>query len=286
MPKHPLTHALSLLTLLGASLLVYACGGSDSSGNGGNGDNSCTVAGQKCAGGCDASLGCLECSSDSQCSSPKPICVLGRCEECGENADCGAAAVCFPEDFKCESACAGNGDCPGDAPLCDTATGVCVGCLSAADCTDSEKPFCTPEHRQCGECVSNDDCGAAKPVCDQEDNECKECLVDSHCNAGYSCGADAKCHFACDSNADCNDDSKPLCDLDSQSCVECLDDTDCPAAAPVCDGKNCHGCITAADCVDPLAPVCKGDKCVQCEKDTDCTDPTKPKCDKELCVAG
>lgn len=276
---------LSALTLLGTSLLVNACSSSDGS-SGGGGDGSCTVGGQKCAGGCDPTLGCIECSSDTQCGSPKPICVLGRCEECGTSADCGAAARCYPKDFKCDAACASDGECPGDSPHCDVPSGVCVGCLANADCTEPSKPICSAEHQQCAECGNNDDCSAAKPVCDDGDGKCKECLVDSHCPSGLSCGADAKCHFACNSNADCNDGEKVLCDLASQSCVECLDGGDCPALLPVCNGKSCVGCVSDTDCADPLTPICKGDSCVECDKDQDCVDPTKPKCDKNVCTAG
>lgn len=303
------TKVIALVGLsFGAALLTVSCGDGGSSGGPVTTDSTCSVGGTKCAGGCTPTVGCAECATNLDCNEAgKPICVLGKCQECGVAADCGAGKSCWPNEFKCNPACAANQDCSGDSPICDLSTGACVGCLSSADCAGvKEMPICEPSHAQCAECASNADCGVAAPACDLNDGKCHECLVDSDCKAPSLCGVDRKCHFSCATNADCADPNKPLCDPGGKDCVECLINTDCGAAAPacaadhkcvqcvvsadckdpatpVCEGEKCVGCASAADCIDPLKPVCKGGACIQCDKDTDCKDPNFPKCSGQMC---
>ena len=277
----------AIATFIVTGIFAVACSSGTNSGTSSNNSNDeCTFGGDKCAAGCSETLGCMQCAADSMCGAGSPFCVLGRCEECRGTTDCGVGKTCYPRDNKCEAACTSNADCPGDSPICDmtSGSGICVGCLSSADCKDSGKPLCDPDRRQCGECVTSNDCGAAAPACDRNDGKCEECLVDDHCPAGTLCGTDEKCHAACVSNADCKDAGKPVCDLGSRNCVECLTNAECGAAQPVCDGKSCRVCATNADCTNPMMPVCKDkNSCVQCDKDTDCP-VDKPKCDKQVCI--
>ncbi len=276
--------ALTILALAGAfSAVVPACSGSD----GGPSGSGCAIGGDKCAYGCTANIGCTECVSDADCSdSGKPACALGKCQECGPGAGCGAAEACFPRDFKCQAQCATDSDCPGDAPICLADSGVCVGCQGDADCAgDSGNPICDPTRSQCSECGSPADCGAAAPVCDRNDGKCHECLVDSDCTLPRACGVDRKCHLACSSNVDCDDAGKPFCDLAERDCVECLGNQDCGAAAPICSDRKCAECGVDADCRDPAAAICKGEDCVECAADPDCSDPTRPLCKGDVCVA-
>lgn len=293
--------------LLGSALVALSCGGDEATGSAGGGPG-CSIGGSKCQYGCTASLGCTECATDLDCKDAgKPACVLGKCHECEVSADCATGQACFPKDHKCMPACAGDGDCPGDAPICKTDTGACLGCLADADCASiKDAPVCEPTRAQCSACASNADCGAAAPACDLSDGKCHECLVDSNCSAPSLCGVDRKCHATCLLNSDCTDVNKPICDLSSKDCVECLSGSDCPAsapacsagnkcvacvvnldckdpAAPICQGDKCVGCAASADCADPLKPVCKGGACVQCDKDTDCIDPAFPKCSNQQC---
>jgi len=246
----------------------------------------CGIGGLKCDHGCTPSLGCTECVSDAECTDPgKPACVLGKCRECGPEASCGAAQACFPRDAKCETRCEIDGDCPGDAPICLTDSGVCVGCRTSDDCSSTGAPICEPVRAQCAECASSADCGAANPACDLNDGKCHECLVDADCAPPTVCGVDRKCHRVCSSNADCNDDGKPFCNPESRDCVACLSSAHCGASEPLCDNFKCVECAGSADCVDPSKPVCKGEVCVQCDKDDDCADPDFPKCSSQECVA-
>lgn len=265
------------------ALLAPACGGGNSNGGG----SGCTLGGAKCAYGCTAGLGCTNCVADADCKdSGKPACVLGQCQQCGPTKDCGAAQACFPKDSKCHARCTTDTDCPGDAPICLTDSGTCVGCQGDVDCAASKgTPLCSAARAQCAECASPADCGARAPACDLNDGSCHECLVDADCGTPRACGADRKCHLACSADNDCDDLKKPFCDLSSRDCVACLGNQDCGSAAPFCKGDQCVACAADSDCADPGLPICKGDVCVQCDKDQDCLDPAFPTCSKQLCTA-
>lgn len=298
--------AFTLLALAGTvSALVSACSSNDS----GPSNSGCAIGGNKCRYGCTENIGCTECVSNADCgNSGKGACVLGKCQECGPSAACAAGEACFPKDFKCQAQCSADSDCPGDAPICLTASGICVGCQGDVDCaSDKANPICDPTRAQCSQCASPADCGAAAPVCDLNDGKCHECLIDSDCAAPRACGVDRKCHSACRFDADCDDAKKPFCELGERECVECLGNKDCGAAAPICNkgkcaecagdadcsdptaafckGEHCVACVSNEDCPNPALPLCKGDTCVACEKDKDCPDPMFPKCSKQQCVA-
>lgn len=282
----PTLRLTSLLLTAALSLCATMSCGGDEDEPGADADRSCGIGGTKCAHGCTPSLGCTECASDAECTDPgKPACVLGKCRECGPEASCGAAQACFPRDYKCETRCESDGDCPGDEPICVNESGTCVGCRTDADCASSPgTPICEPLRAQCSECASNADCGAANPACDLNDGKCHECLVDANCPPGTLCGVDRKCHRSCSSNADCDDAGKPFCDLGSHDCVACLVNTDCGSAEPICRDFKCVECDGNGDCVDPIAPICVGDRCRECGVDDDCADPAKPVCKGEICV--
>ncbi|MFS8070656.1 MAG: hypothetical protein ACMG6S_30190, partial [Byssovorax sp.] len=113
------------VALVASTLLAASCGGSGDSGTLGTGSGAgtpgdeCVRAGAKCALGCEANLGCVECKGDTDCRPGAPVCVLGKCEACGDNTDCGTGKACFPREHTCQTKCAGNQDCGGDQPLCD-----------------------------------------------------------------------------------------------------------------------------------------------------------------------
>src|SRR5688572_7322837 len=116
-----------LVTVTVAALLVGAvpsCGDSDDGGS----DGSCARGGDPCDTFCSGEPGCVECASNSDCGPGEPRCVAGRCEACADNDDCGTGQVCHPREHTCGLACASDGDCDDQAPLCDTASGQCVGC--------------------------------------------------------------------------------------------------------------------------------------------------------------
>src|ERR1700687_2498672 len=106
---------LAARVLLAAIGLAAACGGSSgstlggaggpaggSAGCGPNGTNACQPNQQ-----CDPTLGCVECTSDSQCPAISRFCQAGSCVVCRRDADCssGATPACWPADHTCHPAC-------------------------------------------------------------------------------------------------------------------------------------------------------------------------------------
>jgi hypothetical protein len=78
------------------------------------------------------------CTSDAQCAA-KGLCINGGCvvpASCRSNADCKADEICNAQGF-CQvapsnMACASSADC-GDL-ICDTASKMCVACMTDAAC--------------------------------------------------------------------------------------------------------------------------------------------------------
>lgn len=264
-----------MVALVGATLLGASCGGGSSISG-----SECSRGGARCKFDCAPNLGCVECAADSDCEPGAPFCVLGRCEACRDAADCGTGQACFPREHTCKPKCAANADCgpERETPLCDVATGACVGCLEETDCP-AGKPVCEPTRAQCSACASDADCGAAAPACNLQEGKCEQCLVDADCDGAFVCEGDHKCHPACGDDGDCPDPGRKFCDLEKRSCVECLADMNCGAAAPVCkdDGK-CVQCVVNMDC-PMLSPICEKERCVECERDEDCP-ADRPKCEK------
>src|SRR5580693_136042 len=128
----------------------------------------CTNGTYRCFAGqlCDPALGCVQCETNANCPPPgaaaagAKVCVLGSCEVCGTNADCAAGEVCFPSNHTCHASCVADaGECAasGRAPICDQATGACVGCVTATDCP-MRAPVCDPTTQQCAQCATSADC--------------------------------------------------------------------------------------------------------------------------------
>src|SRR5690242_3734021 len=166
------TMMMGALVFAGVALLGASCGGGP-----GTNDN-CVRGGVQCPLGCAENLGCVSCDDAHACPpTGAPFCVLGRCEECSTTKDCGAGQACFPSDHNCRTACLSNANCPDqDEPICDLATGACVGCIPNMTQCPLERPICDPTRRRCSECASDADCGAAKPACNLQDGECEQCL--------------------------------------------------------------------------------------------------------------
>jgi hypothetical protein len=223
---------------IGAMAAPAACGGSDttfdegapSGGAGATGAGAagaCSVEGRACDPLlCDPGLGCVECTKDGDCGAVEPACVAGRCEQCGDNADCKTpGTACFPKDHTCQPACQSAASCNGDAPICDQATGACVGCKVPADCMP-DAPICSELTKQCVECQKNGECGAAEPFCDLEAGKCRQCLLDGQCAAGMLC-IDHSCQKAPSSS----------CGAGQKDCgpgVGCVD--------PSADPRHCGAC--------------------------------------------
>ncbi|MBS2014540.1 MAG: hypothetical protein JST00_16760 [Deltaproteobacteria bacterium] len=240
---------------------------------------------------CDVALGCVDCISDGDCTAAgrDPFCILGRCEACRTNNDCGTAQpVCLPADHRCGSSCIGDAavTCRGDAPLCNTTTGACVGCRTASDCP-ATSPICEPTTSQCVACTQSSQCPAARPKCDLGRFECVQCVINADCPAGQACDGEGRCIVKCTADTQCTNPNRAKCNVATGACVECLDATQCAgkAATPICDTNRsrCVQCVTNAQCGDGGTPFCKDSECIQCRNDNDCA--PADKCDKGTCVA-
>jgi hypothetical protein len=184
------------------------------------------------AADCPGSEACVNqscsCAADSACPASTPVCIVdaGGPPMCGcaGNSSCpGKDQVCDPSrgpGGACVISCAEDaGVCLADTgtgqSFCDTQSGLCVECLTAAQCTQSDAPICL--QGQCAECATDQDCApdagtpyclvsqgglcvqctsaaqcpAANPGCDSSSWTCGSCTLSSDCPAGETCNADA-----------------------------------------------------------------------------------------------
>jgi hypothetical protein len=138
--------------------------------------------------------------------------------------------------------CQNSLECPSNK-VCDRAIGMCVACVTAADCpADNE---CTARH-----CVPITPCATSlecpqNQVCDTAAGRCVACLGDADCvDVTMKCVAKS-CRTECVSDRTC----APLgllCDPASGSCVLCVGQTDCPSGQ-VCRANSCENAICPPD---------------------------------------
>lgn len=246
---------------------------------------------------CGHGLGDVACSADRDCPSPQS-CVAGHCASvgfcvgsaaCNNDAACGAGqhcanGCCQPGD---SGACARDADCSSHpkTPVCDTAKGACVACLTARDCG---RGFAC-ENEQCvalAGCSKDTDCPTATPRCDTQLNSCVECLSSSDCLnlSRPSCSADHTCVAvqACTGDGQCAKPT-PRCLVSGGRCVACLTNADCVAPMQcdqshnVCLQPSATSCTNEAGCAsNAVDPHClpgsngKPGVCVQCLNDGQC----------------
>ncbi len=208
-----------------------------------------------CPGGEACSGGTCGCTSDQACPAATPNCILdggpGVCGCAGNGSCSGANEICDPSQGAagaCVLSCAAPGGvCLANSAtgqgVCDTGSGLCVECLTNAQCTDALSPFCVAG--SCAQCGADPDCAAADagtPFCSQSlGGLCVECTQASQCPA-----------------------DNQGCDSSSGSCGSCTYNSDCPAGlgcsassglcAPFCGttaasgASDCAGCATSTDC--------------------------------------
>jgi hypothetical protein len=240
---------------------------------------------------CDPSLGCVQCVTNPDCTGTNKFCIRGRCEACSSNADCGVAApACSPVDHLCHLSCLNDGGarCQGQTPLCDPATGACVGCQTNTDCP-ATAPLCDPTTKSCVQCEANSDCPASQPRCFLANNTCVACIVNADCGTGKACDPqDHRCVAVCTSDLQCQNgnNNQTKCNVTTGACVQCLAGTDCKnKQTPICatPQDRCVQCVTATDCnADAGLKFCEQSQCVQCINNNDCPGPN-PKCNNGQC---
>jgi hypothetical protein len=152
--------------------------------------------------------------------------VLGLCSCATEPFELAADASTVSADAG--RSCAGDGDCPPGAPLCDLRTRTCVGCTSSEGCTEPSAARCDSAARACAPCARHADCAHVPglPAChggtcvactpDTEESACggtscdlatltctgtargsvglcRPCRADSECASGPAAGGTARC---------------------------------------------------------------------------------------------
>jgi hypothetical protein len=155
------------------------------------------------------------------------------------------------------SACASA--CSGTTPVCDAASGMCVGCLAGADCTGALKA-CDTATKTCVACLDNSTCIEPMGTCDTTTNSCVQCVGNANCTEPTSSRCDANSCGACMSDNDCSHIAgKGICS--GGACVECT-----VGDESACAGKSC----------DPATNMCTGTavgsvgRCGACVADSEC----------------
>lgn len=111
--------------------------------------------------------------------------------------------------------CVTSGDCP-SGKVCNTSSGICVTCLTDANCSGST-PACV--NNSCLECATNSHCtDPLEPIC--SNNQCVDCLVDADCSGSP--------HYSGLGHNLCS----------NKTCVECKIDGDCGGSS-TCVGNAC-----------------------------------------------
>ncbi|MBA3459681.1 MAG: hypothetical protein H0T46_06955 [Deltaproteobacteria bacterium] len=120
------------------------------------------------------------CTSAEDCAS---VGVDDDRRECGEGLAC--------VDHQCNPALCATEGCTVQAPTCDVMRDVCSACSTSTECARfPSATVCDPATGGCVECVSAADCSSAMPVCDAQ--ACRGCRLDSEC-ASLACGEDGAC---------------------------------------------------------------------------------------------
>jgi hypothetical protein len=166
----------------------------------------------------------------------QPACESDACRDCVARDLCAATSLlfCHPRSGACAVPC--DPDAPSDAAncqtdrRCDPELGVCVQCITSADCGGAQ-PACDSESGRCVECVDSTACSGATPVCDTAAQRCVGCLGDAECEPlGEVCLVEEQRCVQCRTDAQCpvsGDDDERVCHPVEHRCVECLDDDDC-----------------------------------------------------------
>jgi hypothetical protein len=258
--------------------------------------NTPRAAGTTCVGGvCNASGTCVVCvddaadlDTDTGCTSASPLCLGGACQPCSDTTAGGVDLGCAADApacgatlganscMTCEDSATGTGidnGCAAAAPLCTPgALGpVCVGCVTATDCDDSN--VCTTEACVLSACEITG-VPAGTPLLCADDAVCSG-PDDVTPNTCVTCVSDAECA-----------DPTAFCDVATHTCGPCTADfggagAACPEVSPLCfltgaDVGTCGRCVTNDDCIgNTSGPVCdlvSGACGTACNIDSDCTE--------------
>lgn len=199
-------------------------------------------------------------TTDPSCGESRP-----NGDDCGPGGDCTCASgKCHPtEDFGgiC-SACAGDGDCPGEVcvwsgngkgAVC-RADGPGEQCLEGS-CLDPSAPHCTNiiGYNTCSECRTDDDCPAQAPICTPTYDDQFSSIGMFRCRAVGSVPLHEGCEIFSQTGADAC--VTGLCaQVDAGQliigvCSECHSDKHCPSGECILGAANLDtGKLTGRTC--------------------------------------
>lgn len=128
---------------------------------------------------------CVACVTDDNCAPPLPRCdfALHMCVECGNDSDCENGQTCEATGH-CIRTCSTSASCPPETPTCDS-RGLCVGCARNSDCSAIEMPLCNVASGRCVQCLGANDCTTLLPRCDPYHNVCVGCLSSADCASNH-----------------------------------------------------------------------------------------------------
>jgi hypothetical protein len=262
-----------------------------------------------CTGQCEA------CNLPSTAGTCSPVTGAGsgpcalRCNGTNRTA-CVAPTGSMCTSTNCSvGTCAADGTCGNlmtgcQAPMsiCDTASNMCVGCRTSADCSGAT-PICDSTTRSCRACdsMSATDCTGATPACAVTGANAGRCVRCTSTNRAACTGATPLCSdttnqcFGCNTNADCSG-ATPICEPTTRLCRACdsMSATDCTGANPACatSGTNAGRCVrctaTNRTACTGTTPLCNDttNQCIGCNTNADCAGAT-PICEPStrLCRA-
>jgi hypothetical protein len=153
-----------------------------------------------CASDVDAGNFCIQCRTPTDCPSDMPGCSSQGyfCGGCASSADCPASNP-YCQFGVCGASCVlpdGGNTCP--YAVCDTTSGLCVGCLINSDCQPSTYCLLTDAGNSCVQCLDSSQCTPWP------------CNTAPHYNFCGSCGSDSDCpseapHCSTPPNGSCTD---------------------------------------------------------------------------------
>lgn len=167
--------------------------------------------------------------------------------------------------------CTEDDDCSGATPICNTATGKCVGCLPDRD-NCGPGSYCNESNTCVVGCAEDKDCasdGGATLVCDENTHQCVGCSEAPDCPAGSICEQGA-CVPGCTEEHACAD-GLSCCDgqcfdttSDPEHCGGCQA---CPAPASAHASPVCSNSVCGFGLCEPGYGDCNNDPADGCEAD-------------------
>jgi hypothetical protein len=143
------------------------------------------------AGAC-ASDSLIACGDDqTKCAAYGAVCIGGFCHHSDE-ADLGLDLAILPVEPDLAGACAANGVCTGQTPICDPSSLQCRAC-GTGECP-APTPICLTTGA-CAECAAESDCASQK-VCWLATHACGPCTANADCGS-HVCDA-GKCALESD----------------------------------------------------------------------------------------